>query len=77
MDIKDIYQLEGPNGLRTLANAASTDPKYLYQCATGRKAPGPKLVNKLVCADRRLTREELRPDIFRRDAIDGAVEVGE
>jgi hypothetical protein len=67
MNLKDIYQIEGPSGLRLLAAAASTDQKYLYQCATGRKLPGPKLVNKLVDADRRLTREELRPDIFRRD----------
>ena len=64
MHLSDIYQTEGPKGLQKLAAAVGTDPLYLYQIATHRRQPGPVMVNKLVRADPRLTREELRPDIF-------------
>ena len=64
MNLHDIYSSEGPQGLSHLAKQVGTASKYLYQCATGRKSPGPKLVHKLVSADPRLTYVDLRPDIY-------------
>ena len=66
MNLHDIYSSEGPQGLARLAKQVGTASKYLYQCATGRKSPGPKLVHKLVSADSRLTYVDLRPDIYGR-----------
>ena len=64
MDLKTLYQQEKRPGLRKLAQQVGTAPDYLYQLATGRGAPGPKMVRKLVEADPRLTRSELRPDLW-------------
>jgi len=67
MNLSELYQAEGAKALQALAVAVNTHPQYLYQIATGRNAPGPKMVRKLVRADPRLTREELRPDIYVED----------
>ncbi len=67
MNLLEIYELEGPHGLRKLAEATHSSPKYLYQCATERRIPGPLMVRKLVAADPRLKRSELRPDIWPKD----------
>lgn len=64
MNLIDIYHEEGPTGMRRLATAVGANPIYIYQCATGFRKPSPRLVHKLVAADKRLTREDLRPDIF-------------
>jgi len=61
MNLSDIYQEEGFDGLRRLAQAAGTDPQYLRQCATrwrGRK-PSTRLAIRLVDADPRLDFKEL------------------
>jgi len=68
MNLYNLYKADGFKGLCRLAEAVGRNPKYLYQCATGRKTPSAELVVKLVKADRRLTREALRPDIFGEDA---------
>ena len=56
MNLSDIYQAEGIEGLRRLANAVDSDPQYLRQCATGwrGKRPSPELAARLVEADSRL-----------------------
>lgn len=64
MDLKTLYRQEGRQGLRRLAELVHTPHDYLYQLATGRGSPGPKMVRKLVEADPRLTRSELRPDLW-------------
>lgn len=64
MNLSDIYQKEGPQALRKIALAANANPLYLYQIATHRRKPGVRMVAKLIKADSRLTREELRPDFF-------------
>lgn len=64
MDLNTLYRQEGRQGLRRLADLVHTPHDYLYQLATGRGSPGPKMVSKLVAADKRLTRSELRPDLW-------------
>jgi len=68
MNLLDIYQADGIKGLQRLAEAVGKNQKYLYQCATGRRQPSAALVVRMCKADRRLTREDLRPDIFGEDA---------
>jgi len=68
MNLYDLYTQDGFKGLRRLADVVGMNPKYLYQCATGRRTPSAEVAVKLVKADRRLTREDLRPDIFGDDA---------
>ncbi len=59
MDLSDLYRTEGISGLSKLAEAAKTDPKYLYHCATGRRTPSPSLARRLVQADSRLTLDDI------------------
>ena len=59
MNLQDIYQQEGPEGLDKLAAAAACNPKYLYQCATGRRCPSPAMARKLIAADSRLSFDDM------------------
>lgn len=61
MNLFDLYEQEGYEALKRLANAAGTDPQYLRQCATGwrGKRPSPELAAKLIEADSRLTWEAM------------------
>jgi len=68
MNLLDIYKIEGFEGLCLLAEAVGASPKYLYQCAIGRRQPSAAMVVRLCKADHRLTREDLRPDIFGKDS---------
>lgn len=60
--LADIYREEGRPALKRLAEAAGTDPEYLYQIAVsfrGDRAsprrPSPDLARRLMAADSRLT----------------------
>jgi hypothetical protein len=55
-----------PAERKALAQAVGCNPIYLHQLATRfrNKKPSPELCRRLVAADRRLTLEELRPDIW-------------
>lgn len=55
MNLHDIYETEGAPGLARLAAATGANPQYLYQCATGRKEPSPRLARELIKADSRIT----------------------
>lgn len=70
MNLYDLYELEGLQGLRRLAEKAGTDPQYLRQCATGwrNKKPSPPLAERLIEADPRLTWE----DMYKRRDSNGA-----
>lgn len=59
MNLADIHRTEGAAGLDRLAKRAGVSPKFLYQCATGRRFPSPKLGFRLVAADPRLDFESL------------------
>jgi hypothetical protein len=61
MNLSDIYDQEGIDGLRRLAKATGADAQYLRQCATHwrKKRPSPELAAKLIAADSRLTWEDL------------------
>lgn len=59
MNLRDIYETEGASGLARLAAATGANPQYLYQCATGRKEPSPRLARALIKADRRITLDAL------------------
>jgi hypothetical protein len=70
MNLYDIYQQEGFQGLRRLAEAVGADPQYLRQCATGWKGkrPSPELADALVNADRRLNFRDLLLPVQRNAA---------
>lgn len=59
MNLSDLYRLEGLDGLSRVARRVSASPKYLYQCATGRRMPSPALGWLLVQAEPRLRFEDL------------------
>ncbi|WP_417070792.1 hypothetical protein [Niveibacterium terrae] len=48
-----------PTERRELATKAGTNPVYLWQCATGRRTPSPRLAKKLIDADGRLSLESI------------------
>lgn len=54
-----LYQKEGAALFTRLNQATGADPKYLYQIATGRRVPSPKLAKKLAEAEPDLSFEEL------------------
>lgn len=48
-----------------LAERLDTDPRYLWQIATGRRKASPKLALAIETAtNRKVTRQELRPDVY-------------
>ena len=59
MNISDLYRDEGYGGLVKLATAADVNPKYLYQCATGRRGLSRDMIARLLAADARLTLEAM------------------
>lgn len=59
MNLHDLYAADGRPGLIHLAGVVGCNPKYLWQCATGRREPSPDLARKLVAADGRLTIQEI------------------
>lgn len=61
MNLQDIYREEGYSGLKRLAEATGSDPRYLRQCATRwrGKRPSPELAVRLIEADPRLTFEAM------------------
>lgn len=65
MNLHDLYQSEGRKSLNLLAEKIQCNPHYLYHCAIGIKTPSPELVLKLVEAEPRLTKEQIRPDIWK------------
>lgn len=62
MNLADIYRLHGQAGLTRLAHRVGASPKYLYQCATGRRRPSPELAFLLIECEPRLVFEELYRD---------------
>jgi hypothetical protein len=62
MNLKQIYEAEGFQALKLLAEKAGADAQYLRQCATGwrGKRPSPELAARLIEADSRIT----WPDLF-------------
>jgi hypothetical protein len=53
MDLSDLT----PQARADLAAKVGCNPKYLYQCASGRRRASPDLARALVAADPRLTLE--------------------
>lgn len=72
MNLTDLYRAEGNAALVRLARAVGANPKYLYQCATGRRRPSPELAFRLVDVEPRLNFEAMY-----RDARGEAEKVGE
>lgn len=68
MNLKTLREAHGKEAWIELARRAGTSEKYIYQCAEGHRSPSPRLARKLVAADRRLTLEALRPDIYGKAA---------
>lgn len=68
MNLLQLKESAGIEGLAALAKVAGTNQKYLSQCAHGHRKPSPRLAKKLAAADRRLTLAELRPDIYTKAA---------
>lgn len=54
--------------LATLAKRVKSSRAYLSQIAYGHRKPSPKMCEKLVEAEPRLTFQDLRPDIYRKVA---------
>lgn len=48
-----------PAERRDLAEKVKANPLYLWQCATGRRTPSPKLAKAIVEADARFTLDEI------------------
>lgn len=61
MNLADIYDSEGFDGLKRLAEATGTSPQYLRQIATGwrNKRPSPELAARLIDIDSRLSWDDL------------------
>lgn len=59
MNLNTLYLAEGQKGLNRLASLVGCNPKYLWQCANGRREPSPEMARKLVAADARLSIEEI------------------
>lgn len=55
MNLQIYYETYGAKGLKRLAESVGANSKYLYQCATGRKTPSPKLAIAIVRFDSRFT----------------------
>jgi len=62
MDMRELLQTLDNKGRERLAARAKTTVGYLYIIAGGHRKPGPALCDRLVKADGRLTKHELRPD---------------
>lgn len=62
MNLADLYRTDGMAALTRLAQRVGANPKYLYQCATGRRRPSPELAFRLVRTEPRLVFEELYRD---------------
>lgn len=68
MNLADLYRTDGYAALTRLAQRVGANPKYLYQCATGRRRPSPELAFRLVECEPRLVFEELYRDARGRAA---------
>jgi DNA-binding transcriptional regulator YdaS (Cro superfamily) len=64
MDMKTFIRQATPEQREHLAKRVGSSVAYFYQIAGGHKKAGPKLCQKLVAAEPRLTLSELRPDIW-------------
>lgn len=64
MNLYALKKTLTPKQYAALAGKAETSPGYLDQIAWGHRKPSPKLARKLTAANRRLTLEDLRPDIY-------------
>lgn len=64
MKLSELFQPMTPAEREAFADAAGIAPAYLWQLATGRRSPSPKLARRLVECEPRLTLAELRPDIW-------------
>lgn len=60
MNLHDIYKAEKFAGLKRIATATGANPKFLWQCATGRRSLSPMMAERLCAADPRLTLEDIR-----------------
>lgn len=60
MNLNSIYKAEKFAGLKRLADMVDANPKFLWQCATGRRTPSPLMAARLCAADKRLSLDELR-----------------
>lgn len=68
MNLADLYQADGMAALTRLAKQVGANPKYLYQCATGRRRPSPELAFRLIECEPRLVFEDLYRDARVRTA---------
>jgi hypothetical protein len=59
VNISDLYREEGYSALVSLAARAGVNPKYLYQCASGRRALSRDMIRRLIQVDQRLTLEAM------------------
>lgn len=59
MNLTDIFETEGRQGLIKLAEKVGCNHKFLWQCASGRREPSPNMARRLVEADPRLTIEAI------------------
>lgn len=69
MELREYLKILDPDAREALAAASATTLGYLYQLAGGHRLASAHLCNRLeVASDRRVTREELRPDLFLRQS---------
>lgn len=65
MDAKAFYETFGKEEVERVACEAETTLDYFKQVMYGNRAPSPKLAIRLEqCSDGRMSRRDLRPDIF-------------
>ena len=62
---KDYYELLSPEGKVELAEKAGTSVAYLSHLATGFRKAGADMIARLTVADKNITVEMLRPDLYR------------
>lgn len=75
MNLSELRDKHGPTALKELADRVRKNPVYLSQCASGFRNPSFKLAKEIDEASQaddwpygRLSKHELRPDIFERPA---------
>jgi DNA-binding transcriptional regulator YdaS (Cro superfamily) len=69
MDIKALFKELSTEERHKLAEKVGTSTEYLRHCTSDRRRPSPKLCQKLVQAEPRLTLAELRPDLWGEEVL--------
>jgi hypothetical protein len=68
MNLRQLLDVLSADEKVALAEAAGTERVYLHQLADGHRNPSPRLAQRLVKCDSRLTLAELRPDVWGLDS---------